>query len=62
VDGKPKFDQPKSEVVAESMFHYAELQKQGMFKPNRDIDLLSAAIGSKELGGYVRGVSSKLTV
>jgi hypothetical protein len=39
-----------------------ELQKQGKFKAKRDKDVLSIAIGSKEHGGRVRGLSSKFTI
>ena len=56
-EGKPKFDQPEANTVA-----LAELQKQGKFKPQREQDVLSTAIGSKEHGGHVRGLSSKLSI
>ena len=62
VQGKPKFDQPETEAVAERMLKLAELQKKGEFKPNREVDVLSTAIGSKEHGGRVRGMSSKLSI
>ena len=44
------------------MLALAELQKQGKFKPQREQDVLSIAIGSKEHGGRVRGLSSKLSI
>ena len=44
------------------MLKLAELQKKGEFKPNRKVDVLSTAIGSKEHGGRVRGMSSKLSI
>ena len=44
------------------MLALAELQKQGKFKPQREHDVLSTAIGSKEHGGCVRGLSSKLSI
>jgi len=62
VEGKPKFDCPETEAVAEKMLQLAELQKQGKFKPHRERDVLSIAIGSKEHGGRVRGLSSKLSL
>ena len=62
MDGKPKFYQPEIKAVAEKMLELAELQKQGVFKPNTEKDVLSAAIGSKEHGGRVRDVFSKLTI
>ena len=43
------------------MYKLTELQKQGKFSVKRDKDVLSTALGSKEYGGHVRGVSSKLT-
>ena len=62
VEGKPKFDRPETEAVAERMLQLAELQKKGQFKANREKDVLSMAIGSKEHGGRVRGMSSKLSI
>ena len=62
VEGKPKFDQPETEAVAEKMLELAELQKQGQFKPYREKDELSIAIGSKEHGCHVKGMSSKLSI
>ena len=44
------------------MLQLAELQKKGQFKANREKDVLSMAIGSKEHGGRVRGMSSKLSI
>ena len=44
------------------MLKLAELQKKGEFKPNREVDVLSIAIGSKEHRGRVRGMSSKLSI
>ena len=61
VDGKPKFDQPETEAVADKMYKLTELQKEGKFSVKRDKDVLSTAIGTKEHGGRIRGMSSKLT-
>ena len=44
------------------MLELAELQKQGKFKLQREHDVLSTAIGSKEHGGRIRGLSSKLSI
>jgi hypothetical protein len=44
------------------MYELTELQMQRKFKAKRDKDVLSTAIGSKEHGGHVKGVSSKLTI
>ena len=62
VEGKPKFDQPETDTVAQKMLELAELQKQGKFKLQREHDVLSTAIGSKEHGGHIRGLSSKLSI
>jgi hypothetical protein len=62
VDGKPKFDQPEIKAMAQKMYALTKLQKQGKFKPKREKYVLSTANGSKEHGGRVRGVSSKLTI
>ena len=43
------------------MYKLTELHNQGKFKTKRDKDVLSIALGSKEHGGHVRGVSSKLS-
>ena len=44
------------------MLQHVELQKKGQFKANKEKDVLSMAIGSKEHGGRVRGMSSKLSI
>jgi hypothetical protein len=44
------------------MLQLAELQNKGQFKPHRMKDVLSTAIGSKEHGDRVRGLSSKLSI
>ena len=44
------------------MLQLVELQKKGQFKANREKDVLSTTIGSKEHGGRVRGMSSKLSI
>ena len=62
VDRKPKFDQPETDTVAQKMLELAELQKQGKFKLQREHDVLSMAIGSKEHGRHLRGMSSKLSI
>ena len=48
--------------MAEKMLQPAELQKKGQFKPHREKDVLIMAIGSKEHGGHLRGMSSKLSI
>ena len=44
------------------MYKLTELQKEGKFKAKRDREVLRTVIGSKEHGGRVRGVPSKLTL
>ena len=56
MDGKPHFDKPETEDVAQKMYELIELQNQGKFKVTRDKDVLSTALGPKD-----RGMSSKLT-
>ena len=61
MDGKPHFDEPQTEAVAQKIYELTDLQSQGKFKAKRDKDVLSTALGSKEHGGRVRGMSSKLS-
>ena len=62
VEGKPKFNQPEIQAMAEKMLELAELQSKGKFKSYTEKDMLSIAIGSKEHGGRIRKVSSKLSI
>jgi len=62
VEGKPKFNQPEIQAMAEKMLELAELQSKGKFKSYTEKDMLSIAIGSKEHGGRIREVSSKLSI
>jgi len=59
--GKPHFDKPETEAVAHKMYELTELQKQEKFSVKRDKDMLSTSIRTKEHGGRIRGMSSKLT-
>jgi len=61
MEGKPHFDKPETEAVAHKMYELTELQKQEKFSVKRDKDMLSTSIRTKEHGGRIRGVSSKLT-
>ena len=61
MDSKPHFDEPQAEAVTQKMYELTDLQSQGKFKTKRDKDVLSTALGSKEHGGRIRGVSSKLS-
>ena len=56
----PAFLKPETEVVRK-IKEYAELEKAGKWVPNREIDSLNLAIGTKEHGGRVHGISSKLS-
>ena len=47
VEGKPKFDQPEADTVAQKMLALAELQKQGRFRPQREQDVLGTDIGQR---------------
>uniref|UniRef100_K3YBU0 Uncharacterized protein n=1 Tax=Setaria italica TaxID=4555 RepID=K3YBU0_SETIT len=62
VDGKPTFSTSESNQLAETIYDHSERQRKGEFVPNRDKNVLSSALGTKEHGGHVRGVSSKLTI
>ena len=61
MDGKPHFDEPQTEAVTKKMYELTDLQSQEKLKAKRDKDMLSTALASKEHGGRVRGVSSKLS-
>nr|TKW40884.1 hypothetical protein SEVIR_1G276000v2 [Setaria viridis] len=62
VDGKPTFSTSKTNQVAEKINNLSKRQRKGEFILNRDKDVLSSALGMKEHGGRVRGVSLKLTI
>jgi hypothetical protein len=42
------------------MEELAKMQKKGLFVPDREKDMLTAAIGTPEHPGRVRGISSTL--
>ena len=46
-EGKPKFDQPEADTVAQKLLALAELQKQGRFRPQREQDVLGTDIGQR---------------
>uniref|UniRef100_K3ZEJ1 DUF8039 domain-containing protein n=1 Tax=Setaria italica TaxID=4555 RepID=K3ZEJ1_SETIT len=62
VDGKPTFSTVETNQMAEKIYDFSERQRKGESVPNRDKDVLSSALGTKEHGGRVRGVSSKLSI
>jgi hypothetical protein len=47
--------------VAEKVQEYAEKRKKGEFKPRRENDILTAALGTPEHTGRARGISSKIS-
>ena len=51
VEGKPKFDRPETEAVADKMLELAELQKQGKFKPHRERDVRVQQLGQRSMEG-----------
>ena len=53
---------PRPKPSQKKMYELTKLQNQGKFKVKRDKYVLSIALGSKDHGGRVRGVSSKLTL
>ncbi|KAJ1295728.1 hypothetical protein BS78_01G245400 [Paspalum vaginatum] len=59
-DGNLTFVQLETEEVAQKLKEYAEQQRAATFIPERERDALTLAIGTKEYGGHVRGISSKL--
>ncbi|KAJ1274638.1 hypothetical protein BS78_05G076900 [Paspalum vaginatum] len=58
--GQKYFAKPETKEVMSKIRKLAEDQKVDKFVPDREKDVLSEAIGTKELGGQVRGISSKL--
>ncbi|KAM0890274.1 hypothetical protein ACQ4PT_027105 [Festuca glaucescens] len=62
IDGKLHFTSSKTNLVAERIKELSERQRKGEFTPNRDKDVLSEALETKEHGGHVRGVSSKMSI
>jgi len=58
---KVVFPQPQTEVVGAKILALAEAQRKGEFVPNRDKDMLSEALGTKEHGGRIRGMSKHLS-
>ena len=59
-DGKVTFQKPTTEQIYERLEELAEMQKKGLFRPDREKDMLTAAIGTPEHSGHVRGMSSTL--
>jgi hypothetical protein len=53
------FADPMVEEAAKNIFKVAAKQKAGEFKPQREKDVLTVALGNPEHPGRVRGISSK---
>jgi hypothetical protein len=53
------FDDPMLDEATKSIFAVAAKQHEGLFKPRRERDILTAGLGNYEHPGRVRGISSK---
>jgi hypothetical protein len=53
------FDDPMLNGAVNSIFAVATKQHEGLFKPQRERDILTAGLGNPEHPGRVRGISSK---
>jgi hypothetical protein len=52
-DSNVSFQKPSTEQIYRKLEELAELQKKGLFVPDREKDMLSAAIGTPEHPGRV---------
>jgi hypothetical protein len=59
-DSNVSFQKPSTEQIYQKLEGLAEMQKKGLFVPDREKDMLTAAIGTLEHPGRVRGISSTL--
>jgi hypothetical protein len=59
-DDNVSFQKPSTEQIYQKLEELAEMQKKGLFVPDREKDMLTAAIGMPEHPGRVRGISSTL--
>nr|ABB47287.2 transposon protein, putative, CACTA, En/Spm sub-class [Oryza sativa Japonica Group] len=53
-EGKVSFEDPELQSVADKIENLSSSQKKGFFKPKREKDVLSTALGTPEHGGRVR--------
>jgi hypothetical protein len=58
-DDNVSFQKPSIEQIYQKLEGLAEMQKKGLFVPDREKDMLTAAIGTLEHPGRVRGSSLK---
>jgi hypothetical protein len=59
-DGNVSFQKPSTEQIYQKLEELVEMQKKGLFVPDREKDMLFAVIGTPEHPGRVRGISSTL--
>jgi hypothetical protein len=60
LDINVSFHKPTTEQIYRKLERLAEMQKNGLFMPNREKDMLTAAIGTPEHSSHVRGISYTL--
>jgi hypothetical protein len=53
------FDDPMLDEASKSIFAVAAEQHEGLFKPRRERDILTASLGNPKHPGCVRGISLK---
>jgi hypothetical protein len=53
------FDDPTLKEATKNIFAMAAKQSQGIFKPQRERDILTVGLGNPEHPGCVRGILSK---
>ncbi|KAJ1276978.1 hypothetical protein BS78_05G258600, partial [Paspalum vaginatum] len=58
--GQTRIAKPETQEVVERIRFWAEKEKEGKFISDRENDDLTKGLGTKEHGGRVRGVSSKV--
>uniref|UniRef100_K4AIJ4 Transposase Tnp1/En/Spm-like domain-containing protein n=1 Tax=Setaria italica TaxID=4555 RepID=K4AIJ4_SETIT len=59
-DSKVKFKHPTTDEIYARLEQLTERQKKGLFKPDREKDQLTTAIGTTKHSGHVQGMSSTL--
>jgi hypothetical protein len=60
IEGKVVFENPSTTEIYERLVQIIDAEKQGLFHPDREKGQPTAAIGTAEHSGRVRGVSSSL--
>jgi hypothetical protein len=59
-NGNVSLQKPSTEQIYQKLEGLAEIQKKGLFVPDREKDMLTSAIGTPGHLGRVRGISSTL--